>query len=212
MAGENDSTFGQRMRAVREAYGLLTGRPGLNQAKFAKEELGMPDTEAYRRWERNETNPTMAGLKKIRDVTGISLDYLVAGTKAGIDDPSDYSAECGASFCERLTWAREIFAADPAEAAKVMGVPAVIWQKWETGRDPMPEVKMVEFAHRFSVSMPYLLNGLPVGVAPALLRELRRRHPELWRGDHTSTDTDSDSTFPVDRQTLRIEGSDDGEV
>ena len=40
--------------------------------------IGVED-ETYNRWERGETEPGIAVLTRIHQLTGVSLDYLVAG-------------------------------------------------------------------------------------------------------------------------------------
>lgn len=53
------------------------GKKELSQADFA-EKLGIA-AETYRRYERGETEPPLAVLARIRDITGASLNALVAG-------------------------------------------------------------------------------------------------------------------------------------
>jgi len=195
MAVENDREFVKRLAAVRAAYGALTGRPGLNATDYAKE-LGLGD-EAYRRYERGETRPQMDTFRRIRELTGISLDYLICGAIAGYPDPSEFSGPCGATFAQRLKWARELMAT-PEKAAEVMKVSLRTWNAWESGLDPMPTEAMSVFAERFAVSMPYLLHGLPVDVAPPVLAQLRAAHPELWRtADKARTGEDESNTHPT---------------
>ena len=63
--------FALRLKAVRKAAGFQ------HMMTFARE-LGI-EPEAYRRWERGETEPGIANLSKITEITGVSLDFLVAG-------------------------------------------------------------------------------------------------------------------------------------
>ena len=161
----------------------MTGQPGLSRAKFCRL-LGLQE-EQYRRYERGETQPTLETLSRIRELTGISLDYLICDADPGFADPVRLSGECHASFPERVRWIRELFEADDIEVAEAMQISPELYRKWESGREPMPQDKMQDFAGRFSVSMDYLVRGLPNGVAPRVLSALLRAHPTLWQ-EHCS--------------------------
>jgi DNA-binding XRE family transcriptional regulator len=63
--------FALRLAALRTSYGCE------EQKEFA-EKLGLA-SETYRRYERAETEPNLETLDKIRELTGVSLDYLVSG-------------------------------------------------------------------------------------------------------------------------------------
>ena len=69
--------FAARLQALRQTYGVSTGRPLLSREEFA----AMLDLEGetYRRYERAETEPSLRVLTKIREVTGVSLNSLIAG-------------------------------------------------------------------------------------------------------------------------------------
>lgn len=185
---EKLSDFATRLTAVRLAYGRLSGRPDLSRAVFAAE-LGV-ERETYRRWERGETSPPIPVLAQIRELTGISLDFLIAGSRHGFEDPNAIEVECTATFAERLQWAREIFGASAAELASKMQVPLSTYLRWETGRETMPKDKLEEFAHSFSVTVQYLENGSPEGLRGQVLRQLRAAHPGLWQAVHTDTAKD----------------------
>jgi transcriptional regulator with XRE-family HTH domain len=77
----NDDTpktaFAARLIAVRKLYGLQTGRPDLDKKEFAA--LLPKEAQTYRRYELGETEPNLATLTRIRDLTGVSLNYLIAG-------------------------------------------------------------------------------------------------------------------------------------
>ena len=171
--------FAQRLAAVRLAYGVVTGRPRLSRGQFASELYLEKNT--YRRYERGEMEPSLLTLGAIRRLTGISLDYLIAAEDQGIAQPSELGIECTATFAERIRWVRELFTDDASEVAEAMEVTTETIRRWEDGREPMPDKKQEEFAARFSISLAFLRQGLPVGLAPAVLAQLRAAHPGLWR-------------------------------
>jgi transcriptional regulator with XRE-family HTH domain len=132
-------------------------------------------------------------LAQLREVTGISLDFLIAGTTLGIEDPGTATLECTATFAERVQWARELFGASAADLAAKMQVPLTTYIRWETGRDVMPKDKLEQFAHSFSVTVQYLENGNPSGLKAQVLRQLQDAHPGLWQAGHTDTAPDADT-------------------
>jgi transcriptional regulator with XRE-family HTH domain len=69
--------FARRLIAVRELYGLQTGRPDLDKKEFAA--LIGKEAQTYRRYELGETEPNIATLAKIRELTGVSLNSLICG-------------------------------------------------------------------------------------------------------------------------------------
>ncbi len=69
--------FAERLAHTRTGYGKKIGDRDMHMGKFAAA-LGL-EAETYRRYERGETEPSLAVLARVRDVTGVSLDYLVAG-------------------------------------------------------------------------------------------------------------------------------------
>ena len=69
--------FAARLEETRVSYGMLTSRPEFSKGEFAQM-LGLGE-EAYRRYERGESYPNVETLRKIREITGITLDYLVCG-------------------------------------------------------------------------------------------------------------------------------------
>ena len=71
------SPFALRLVETRRAFGIRTGRPELDQKDFAAA-LGV-EGETYRRYERGETEPKLATLARIREVTGTPLDWLICG-------------------------------------------------------------------------------------------------------------------------------------
>lgn len=71
------SPFAHRLIQVRKAFGIRNGDPKLDQKQFAAI-LGVGD-EAYRRYERGETEPKLATLVKIRRLTLTPLDWLLCG-------------------------------------------------------------------------------------------------------------------------------------
>lgn len=69
-SAKDRSPFAQRLETTRL-------RTGLSQEDFAAA-LGLK-AETYRRYERGETEPNLQTLTKIRQKTGINLNFLVAG-------------------------------------------------------------------------------------------------------------------------------------
>ena len=63
--------FSRRLKAARISAGYRS-------MKAFAEALGVED-ETYRRWERGETEPGLARLRRISKMTSISLDILVSG-------------------------------------------------------------------------------------------------------------------------------------
>lgn len=55
----------------------MTGRPKITMGEFAVI-IGIAE-ETYRRYERGETEPSLATLTKLRRLTNVSLDYLITG-------------------------------------------------------------------------------------------------------------------------------------
>jgi transcriptional regulator with XRE-family HTH domain len=178
MSAENPNLFSRRLSAVRLAFGVATGRKNLSRADFAGL-LGL-ETPAYTRYERGETEPAIKVLAAIRRLTGITLDYLVADEDTGVT-PSDINIECTATFAERLCWVRKLADLNVTKAAKEMKVSRDTYQKWEAGREPMPDAKLAEFADRFKIAMTFLQQGLPKELPPDVLARLRRDHPTAWR-------------------------------
>ena len=63
--------FGRRLATIREAAGYETA------TAFA-DALGL-SIATYSRYERGETEPGMETLQKMQQLTGVSLDFLIAG-------------------------------------------------------------------------------------------------------------------------------------
>jgi len=74
------SDFALRLIKVRQAFGVRNARPDLDQKQFAAI-LGVGD-EAYRRYERGETEPKLATLVRLKQITGTSLDWLISGQES----------------------------------------------------------------------------------------------------------------------------------
>lgn len=64
---------------------MATGRPNLDRGAFAAA-IGL-EAQTYRRYELAETEPNLDTLRKIREVTGISLDVLIYGEPADVKAP-----------------------------------------------------------------------------------------------------------------------------
>lgn len=189
--------FAKRLAAVRLAYGVMTGRPTISRAVFAAE-LAL-EQNTYRRYERGEMEPSMVTLVLIRRLTGISLDYLIAGENHGIADPAALRIECTATFAERVRCARELFTDEISEVAAVMEVSETTIRRWEDGREPMTDAQQLDYVHRFRISLAFLRQGLSEGLPPDVLFQLRAAHPELWRvqtGSDIGTATVGGTTAP----------------
>ena len=181
-SAENLRGFGERLRRIRTAHGMQTGRPALTHREFAAE-LGI-EQPRYGRYDRGEINPPLDVLIAIRRATGVSLDYLICGLRNGFDGlylrPADREITVG----ERLTWVREALMPFGAEQlCRAMGITPLQWQRWEEDIQPIPEVRLAEITHRLNVSVRFLLYGELEGIPERLCAEMMRAHPELLQAD-----------------------------
>ena len=168
--------FAFRLEIVRRHYGEKISRHTLSAAEFAGQ-LGIEGAR-YRRYERGEMEPPLEVLQLIRAMTGVSLDWLVAGiSRAGIE--LSQMVAPGITVGKRLRWVREIVVPSITECADLMSLPLELWIRYERDAEPLPLAVATEFAHRFAVSLDYLYRGELQRIAPALRAELLRRHPEL---------------------------------
>jgi transcriptional regulator with XRE-family HTH domain len=177
MARPDLSDFAKRLRAVRIAHGEMTGRRSFTQADFAHD-LGL-SLDRYSKYEQGLNMPPLEFLQRVRRVTGISLDYLVCGTRNGFDGMGMRDGDLAITIGDRLTWARETQSPWLEVTAQVMGVTPLQWQRWEENIQTIPIDKANEFCQRFSVTMEFLTSGALDGIDPKVLRELLRAHPEL---------------------------------
>ena len=67
------STFPERLRKLRES------RRPLKSMTVTSQLMGM-NTDALRRYERGEAEPTLSALEKIADYYHVSVDYLMGRT------------------------------------------------------------------------------------------------------------------------------------
>lgn len=67
--------FGRRLAVARECAGYET-------ATALADKIGM-SLARYSRYERGETEPSIETLQRIREATGASLDFLIAGDMTG---------------------------------------------------------------------------------------------------------------------------------
>lgn len=74
--------FGKRLEELRFSHGRNIGLPEISQSYFARL-IGIQG-ETYGRYERGETEPSLETLTRIRQVTNVSLDYLITGQTATI--------------------------------------------------------------------------------------------------------------------------------
>jgi transcriptional regulator with XRE-family HTH domain len=70
---EHKAGFAARLVRARE------GTDCASRAEFSRR-LGFTVPETYRRYERGETEQDLAMLTKIQEITGVDLNWLVAGT------------------------------------------------------------------------------------------------------------------------------------
>lgn len=169
--------FGMRLEAVRRHYGSKIGRPRLNRGQMA-ETLEM-DRARYARYERGETEPSLKILERIRNITGVSLDWLIAALPVGEQPNPIMETTLG----DRLRWAREIQEPWMIACATVMQVQPDIWKGYEEDRISLPVDRAAEFAHRFSVTLDYLYLGKLDGIAAPVRDALLLAHPELSLND-----------------------------
>lgn len=64
---------------------MATGRPDLEKGAFAK--LLRLEAQTYRRYEIGDTEPNLETLKRIRELTNISLDTLICGDGSSVQEP-----------------------------------------------------------------------------------------------------------------------------
>ena len=170
--------FARRLRALRRAVASRAGHE-INQQAMA-ESLGL-EAERYRRYERGEAEPSLDVLIALRQVTGVSLDVLVAGlpptsaTIVTLDDPGTDEITTG----YRLRAARRTFFSDTTEIANLTQVSPATWDRWEQGLERPDVGKMAEFAQRCGVSLDFLYRGQLTGMAPEVWAAMRALHPEL---------------------------------
>jgi transcriptional regulator with XRE-family HTH domain len=166
--------FCARLEIVRRNYGQSLGKRRLPANAFA-EAIGLL-APRYRRYERGEIEPTMQVLQRIRQVTGVSLDWLVCDQAPGAAMPG---ANASPTVGQRLRWARETQEPFDASCAALMSVPTSVWRGYEHDWLALPLETAREFSHRFAVSLEYLFEGRLVGCAPRVLEVLISLHPEL---------------------------------
>ncbi len=186
-------SLARRLVAIRLSYGESAGEPEISRNRFA-ELLGVKGP-TYGRYERAEMEPGLAVLAAIHRLTGASLDYLILGI--GPAGTNQAAAAPQISVGMRVAWVRELFEPDINEAASVMGVPVKQWVRWEQSLEDIPYGKLREFAHRFNVSVEYLLLGDARRLPRIVFRLLARRHPEFSPRHSNGTATDCDSTILV---------------
>lgn len=171
-AVEASKAFPKRLADLRIRYGQDIDRRELNATEFA-EILGL-EAETYRRYERAETQPNIATLALIRELTGVSLDSLIADMAPGRSVHAKPP-----TLADRLRWTRELMEPDAKAVADLLGLPLETWLRWESGEEKPDYEKLVEFATRFSVSLEFLLQGNTKQVERTRLGALLRLHPEL---------------------------------
>lgn len=185
------TAFAGRLVALRRAYGRMSGQTPMPQARFARA-LGI-SAGRYRRYEAGDVEPPLFVLRQIREVTGISLCSLVAGLPPGAADMlTPVDVEPPVTMGMRIRWTRMMMDAGLAETAELMGCTERTWTGYEYGYSNPPASKMLEFAHRFSVSMDFLYSGSLLGLPDDVRAELLRLHPELSRQSDSDKATGGD--------------------
>jgi transcriptional regulator with XRE-family HTH domain len=196
--------FTRRLRQVRAVFGASIGQPNLSQADFVK----MLDIDvrpsAYRRWDNGKTEPPLLVLAAIRRLTGICLDYLIAGLPAGRSDiltPEHNEITPGM----RLRWVRELLEPSIEKIAHVMRVSPDRWQRYEDGVIPIPVRIAIDAAVRFGITLDYLYLGvIGDGLEPKLRQVLLAHHPELAGPEQEKPrDTDGAPGEPASGASIR---------
>jgi len=196
-----------RLRALRRSYGAMNGITELGQRRFARM-LGLTP-ERYGRYERGEMEPPLGVLCRIRRVTGVSLDVLIAGERHGPPDLISGYQGTDNQLGERLRCVRSIVAPEGkhfAEFLDLMQVDEEVWELWERGAVRPPIEKMEEAAHRMRVTLDFLYRGRTDGLPRDLAVEVKRRyvHEGQIIVDHTGMATHSGkTTLRTDRRIPR---------
>jgi DNA-binding XRE family transcriptional regulator len=76
-ASSEQQDFAARLIALRKAYGREIGDPAITKGRFARL-LDLAE-ETYRSYETGRTEPSLQVLIRIRRLTGVNLNSLVAG-------------------------------------------------------------------------------------------------------------------------------------
>lgn len=76
---ENKTSIGERIKAIRN-------RLGENQTQFGERFSPPVSKGGVSRWENGDTKPTAERLKKIADLGGVSVEYLVNGNRLSFAD------------------------------------------------------------------------------------------------------------------------------
>lgn len=85
---------------------------------------------------------------------------------------------------ERLKWVREIVEPNQSECARLMGIVASTWNKYEAGTRTPDIFVLIEFCNRFRCSLDFLYRGLLDGLDRDLERKLVALHPQLVLDQH----------------------------
>lgn len=173
----------RRLRAVRYAYGARLGVRDYSIAAFSTA-LGIK-RERYSRYERGELGAPMEVLIRIRNLTGVSLDMLIAGQNMGNDTLIDRRglAEGEFSVGERLRMVRTILEPSIEKAAAALDIDVATLSQWEAGAAVPPVDALIQFSRQFGdqhgVGLDFLYRGILNGISEEFGRELVRRNPAL---------------------------------
>jgi len=172
--------FARRLVALRQVFSEQKGIGSvISQAAMAR--LLKINHEQYRRYERGDTEPSIAVLAAIRRLTGVSLDMLLAGEQPGSTTMIDKEGQIRKELTvgDRMRIARTAIAPSLKAAAQLMLTEVGQWERWETGIEEPPLEVLKEFAHRFGVGLDFLILGQSKGVAPEVWEAMVRVHPAL---------------------------------
>lgn len=179
LAGDFDlRAFAERLEVLRRSRQTSEklGVPRVTRSGLARA-LGISEAR-YFRYERGELQPPLDVLAAIRELTGISLDWLIAGMAQG-QQPERFTGRKPVTVGDRLKFAREIWAPFVEQCADVMGIEASDWRAFEKNAMELPIELANEFARRFAVTLDYLYRGEMAGLEPELRAKLISNHPEL---------------------------------
>jgi transcriptional regulator with XRE-family HTH domain len=170
-------TFAERLEMLRRSRQISErlGLPSVTRSDLARA-LGITK-ERYFRYERAEIHPPLDVLVALRNLTGVSLDWLIAG----IDDGELPSASaCPESTVgDRLRWVREAFDLSIEELARYMGIDAETWRRFEAGGLELPHPVAVQFAHRYCVTLDFIYTGDTRELEPEVALAVFKGRPEM---------------------------------
>lgn len=165
--------FGERLEQLRlsRQTSEKLGMEKVSRTEFARA-LGAKEGR-YFRYERGEIRPPIDLLSAIRDLTGVSLDWLISGEGQG--ELPRVTTTVGT----RLRWARQLYFRTFEECAQRMELSGQSWDRYETDDAELPVSLARRFAHLCCVTLDYIYEGEISGLEPEVAAELVKRHPQL---------------------------------